>query len=151
VTVTLLVALLPKLLGHFGRIGPFRLHVPVAARNILRELGLMLFLSGAGANAGTQLVKVIQEQGGDLFLAGAAIMLTAFAVTVILTHLIYRMNLLSTLGLAAGVMTNASSLAPAIKQSRTDVPAVTYASVYPVVLIFKILLAQILVLVLRLL
>ena len=37
------------LLGHFGRIGPFRMYVPVAARNILRELGLMLFLGGAGA------------------------------------------------------------------------------------------------------
>ena len=44
--------LVSLLLGHFGRIGPFRLYVPAAARNISRELGLMLFLAGAGANAG---------------------------------------------------------------------------------------------------
>ncbi len=44
--------LVSLLLGHFGRIGPFPLYVPVAARNISRELGLMLFLAGAGANAG---------------------------------------------------------------------------------------------------
>ncbi len=143
--------LVSLLLGHFGHIGPFRMYVPVAARNISRELGLMLFLGGAGANAGTQLVKVISEGSGALFLAGAAITLTAFAATVILTRLVFRMNLLSVLGLTAGVMTNASSLASAVRQSGTDVPAVTYASIYPVVLIFKILLAQILVQVLRLL
>ena len=111
----------------------------------------MLFLGGAGANAGTQLAKVIGQGSGGVFLAGATIMLTAFAATVILTRFVFRMNMLSVMGLTAGVMTNSSSLAPAIKQSSTDVPAVTYASIYPVVLIFKILLAQILVQVLHLL
>jgi putative transport protein len=133
------------LLGHFGRIGPFRMYVPVAARNILRELGLMLFLSGAGANAGTQLVKVIQEQGGGVFLAGAAITLVAAAVTVILTYPVYRMNLLTVMGLTAGVMTNPPAMSAGSNQTATDVPAVTYAAVFPVVLIFKILVAQILV------
>jgi putative transport protein len=137
------------LLGHFGRIGPFRMYVPVAARNILRELGLMLFLSGAGANAGTQLVKVIQEQGSGVFLAGAAITLVAAVMTVIVTFLIYRMNLLTVMGLTAGVMTNPPAMSAASTQTRTDVPAVTYAAVLPVVLIFKILLAQILVQVMR--
>jgi putative transport protein len=143
--------LVSLLLGHFGRIGPFPLYVPVAARNISRELGLMLFLAGAGANAGGQLLKVVQEQGGGVFLAGAAITLAAVVVAVIVTHLIYRMNLLSVLGLTSGVMTNPPALAAAVNQTSTDVPAVTYASAYPVVLIFKILVAQVLVQVLRLL
>jgi putative transport protein len=139
------------LLGHFGRIGPFPVYVPVAARNISRELGLMLFLGGAGANAGTQLVKVVQEQGGGVFLAGAAITITAAFVTILITHVIYKMNLLSVMGLTSGVLTNPPALAAAQNQTETDVPAVTYASAYPVVLIFKILLAQVLVQVLRLL
>lgn len=143
--------LVSLLLGHFGRVGPFPVYVPVAARNISRELGLMLFLGGAGANAGTQLVEVVQQQGAGVFAAAAAITLTAALVTIIVTHLIYKMNLLSVLGLTAGVMTNPPALAAAVNQTATDVPAVTYASAYPVVLIFKILLAQILVQVLRLL
>ena len=61
------------------------------------------------------------------------------------------MNLLSVLGLTSGVMTNPPALAAAVNQTATDVPAVTYASVYPVVLIFKILVAQLLVQFLRLL
>jgi len=91
------------------------------------------------------LVKVIQEQGGGLFLAGAAITLTAFAVTLIITYLIYRMNLLTVMGLTAGVLTNPPALSAASNQTTTDAPAVTYAAVFPVVLIFKILAAQILV------
>lgn len=141
--------LVSLLLGHFGRIGPFPVYVPIAARNISRELGLMLFLAGAGANAGGQLLTVIRQQGGGVFLAGAAITLVAVAATVIITHLIYRMNLLSVLGLTSGVMTNPPALAASVQQTATDVPAVTYASAYPVVLIFKILIAQVLVQVLR--
>ncbi len=143
--------LVSLVLGHFGRIGPFRLHVPAAAANLSKELGLMLFLGGAGANAGTQLVKVIEEQGPGLFGAAAAITIVAVILTVLITHFILKMNLLTILGLVAGVMTNPPALAAAGKQSTTDVPAITYASAFPVVLIFKILLAQILVQVLRLL
>ncbi|OQA40952.1 MAG: Aspartate/alanine antiporter [Chloroflexi bacterium ADurb.Bin325] len=142
--------LVSLVLGHFGRIGPFRLYVPAAARNLSRELGLMLFLGGAGANAGTQLFAVIRQQGGDVFAIAAVITLTAVVLTLLLTHVIYKMNLLSTLGLLAGVMTNPPALATAGNQTSTDVPAVTYASAFPVVLIFKILLAQLLVQVLHL-
>ena len=142
--------LVSLVLGHFGRIGPFRLYVPAAAKNLSRELGLMLFLGGAGANAGTQLVKVIAQQGPGLFVAGAAITIVAVLVTLLLTHFIFKMNLLTTMGLISGVMTNPPALAAASNQTTTDVPAVTYASAFPVILIFKILLAQILVQVLRL-
>lgn len=142
--------LVSLVLGHFGRIGPFRLYVPAAARNLSRELGLMLFLGGAGANAGTQLVKVIELQGPGLFLAGAAITVASALTTLLITHFIFKMNLLTTMGLISGVMTNPPALAAASNQTTTDVPAVTYASAFPVVLIFKILLAQILVQVLRL-
>jgi putative transport protein len=138
------------LIGHFGRIGSLRIYVPPAARNIARELGLMLFLGGAGANAGTQLLDVVQQNGAGLFGAGALITMVAALVTLLMTHVFYRLNLLSTLGLVSGVMTNPPALAAASSQTATDVPAVTYASAFPVVLIFKILLAQVLIQVLRL-
>ncbi|MGQ9491311.1 MAG: aspartate:alanine exchanger family transporter [Anaerolineae bacterium] len=142
--------LVSLILGHFGRVGPFRLWVPLGAKNLARELGLMLFLGGAGANAGTQLLKVIEQQGAGLFLAGAAITTVSALITLFITYFMLKMNLLTTMGLISGVMTNPPALAAASNQTSTDVPAVTYASAFPVVLIFKILLAQILVQVLRL-
>ncbi len=137
--------LVSLILGHFGRIGPFPVYVPTAARNLSRELGLMLFLGGAGASAGTQLAKVLGERGWGIFGAAALITATAVAVTLLIVLGVYRMNILSTMGMTAGVMTNPPALAAANQQTVTDVPAVIYASAYPVVLIFKILLAQLLV------
>lgn len=143
--------LVSLLVGHFGRLGPFRLYVPAAARNLARELGLMLFLGGAGSFAGTQLVAVIREQGAGLFLAGAVITASTVAIPLLLMDRIYRLNLLATMGLLCGCMTNPPALDAASSQTRTDLPTIAYASIYPVVLIFKILLAQFLVEVLRLL
>ena len=141
--------LVSLLVGHFGRIGPFRLYVPAAAKNLSRELGLMLFLAGAGATAGSTLLSVLREQGPSLVLAGALITSAAAAAALLLTLVIYRMNILGTLGALSGAMTNPPALAAASAQAETDLPALTYASIYPVALIFKIVTAQVLVAVLR--
>ena len=143
--------LVSLVLGHVGHIGPHRVYVPSAAKNLVRELGLMLFVAGAGANSGAQLGKVFAEQGPGLFAAGAAITLVTVFVTLLLAQRVYRMNLLSTMGLLSGVMTNSTSLAVANSKTSTDVPAVAYASSLPVVIIFKIVLAQAVVPVLHLL
>jgi putative transport protein len=137
------------LLGHFGRVGSLRLHVPEAAKNITRELGLMLFLAGAGANAGSHFVEVLLDQGINLLLAGIAITLLSASVALLLTHRLYHLNLLSSMGALCACMTNPPGLSAANSQSRSDLPTLAYASVYPVALIFKIILAQILVDVLR--
>ena len=137
------------LIGHFGRIGPFRMYVPAAAKNLSRELGLMLFLAGAGVNAGAHFVEVIQERGWGLLTAGALIAIIPAGTGLLLMHRCYRMNLLSTMGALCACMTNPPGLGAANAQTETDLPALSYASVYPVALIFKILLAQVLVEVLR--
>ena len=107
----------------------------------------MLFLGGEGQRWHA-LVKGAAA-GAGVFLAAAAITVTATLVTIIVTHLIYRMNLLSVMGLTAGVLTILRPWLPQTARQRRGVPAVTYASAFPVVLIFKILLAQILVQLLR--
>ncbi len=137
------------LVGHFGGVGPFRLHVPAAARNLSRELGLMLFLAGAGVNAGAHFVEILAQQGASLLVAGALITTLSVLAGLGLMHLVYRMNLLSTMGALCACMTNPPGLGAANAQTDTDLPTLSYASVYPVALIFKIVLAQLLVEVLR--
>jgi putative transport protein len=140
--------LVSLLVGHFGGIGPLRLYVPAAARILSRELGLMLFLAGAGINAGANFVETVQQQGLSLLLGGALITLVAVLVGLLLMHLFYRMNLLATMGALSAGMTNPPALGAANDQTETDMPTLYYASVYPVALIFKIVLAQVLVAVL---
>jgi putative transport protein len=137
--------LVSLLIGHFGRIGRWKLYVPAAAKNLSRELGLMLFLAGAGTTAGAQLVEVIQKQGWSLLLAGAAVTVLSVAVGLILTLKVFRLETLGSLGALTAGMTNPPGLAAANNQTTTDLATLAYASVYPVALIFKIVFAQILV------
>jgi putative transport protein len=58
---------------------------------------------------------------------------------------LYNMNLLSVMGALTAAMTNPPALSSANNQTETDLPSIAYASVYPVALIFKIVLAQALV------
>ena len=141
--------LVSLVLGHFGRIGPLRLYMPSAARQVTRELGLMLFLAGAGTNAGAQLVATLQQQGWRLFLGGAVITMVAIGVGLLLTLVVYRMRFLAALGALCAAMTNPPALGAVQAQTETDMPTLAYASVYPVGLIFKIVLAQVLVEVIR--
>jgi len=136
------VFLTSLLIGHFGKIGPFRLYVPPAAKNLTRELGLMLFLAGAGTSAGANLVSVLKDQGWILLLVGAAITLLSALAGLVVMMKIYKLNLLSAMGSLTAAMTNPPALASANNQTETDLPAIAYASTYPVALIFKILLAQ---------
>jgi putative transport protein len=137
--------LVSLLVGHFGGIGPFRLYVPAAAKNLSRELGLILFLAGAGVNAGAQFVQILQQQGATLLVAGALITFFSIFAGLLIMHRVYRMNLLSTMGALCASMTNPPALGAANAQVVSDLPTLSYASVYPVALIFKILLAQALV------
>jgi putative transport protein len=133
------------LIGHFGKIGPFHMYVPPAAKNLSRELGLMFFLAGAGTNAGAQFLSVLQAEGWQLLLAGALVTLVSLVTGLLLMNRIYRMNLLATMGALCATMTNPPGLNAANNQTETDLPSLSYASVYPSALIFKILMAQVLV------
>jgi putative transport protein len=139
------VFLVGLVIGHFGRVGNFRLWVPPAARNITRELGLMLFLAGAGTNAGAHLVEVVQQHGWSLVAAGLLISTVTVLAGLLLMLPLYKMTTLSTMGALCACMTNPPGLGAAQSQAETDLPTVSYASVYPAALIFKILLAQVLV------
>jgi putative transport protein len=139
------VFLVGLLIGHFGHIGSLRLWVPPAARNITRELGLMLFLAGAGTSAGVYLVDIVKQGSWSLVVAGLMVTFVSTLTALVLMMTIFKQTLLSMLGSLSAAMTNPPALNAAQAQAETDLPTVAYASVYPVALIFKILLAQLLV------
>ncbi len=139
------------LIGHFGGIGPLRLYVPGAARGVLRELGLMLFLAGAGVSAGALFMDTLGRYGLSLLVGGIGITISAVLAGLLLMHFFLKFNLLGSLGTLSGSMTNPPALSAANNQTTSDLPTLYYATVFPVALIFKILLAQFLVEALRLL
>lgn len=130
--------------SHMKRFGSLELHVPQAAVVIVRELGLMLFLAGAGLIAGSRFAGVFKEHGLALFGAGAIITICTLVVGVLVMRLLH-FNILSVNAALAAGMTQPAVLAAARAQGRTDLVMLIYASVYPFAMIFKIVMVQVLV------
>lgn len=133
-------------LGRLGRTGPIVWTMPPNANLTLRQLGILLFLAGVGTRAGTSFLHTLREQGAVLLAFGAAITLLAALLTLILAHRAFGYDMVSTFGLVAGVHTQPAALVFANAATGSEAPNVAYAAVYPIALIAKIVLAQILVL-----
>jgi putative transport protein len=134
------------LMGHYGKIGSFSMYVPQAAKNLCRELGIILFLAAAGTYAGGDLAPILSQYGFGLLVSGAIVTLSSVLTAFALAHFVFKLNLLSTMGIMAGSMSNSSALG-VIKEnySPSDLPALSYATVYPLSLIIKIVAAQLMV------
>ena len=133
-------------LGHFGRVGSQYLYVPGAAKLLARDLGLVIFLAGAGLGAGHGLWPVLQQHGLTLLLAGAAITLVTSLTAVLLMGPFLRWNVLAQGGATAACMTNPAAFAAAMNLASSDAAATAFASVYPIALLAKIVLGQLVVL-----
>jgi putative transport protein len=132
-------------LGTLGRTGPMVWSLPYSANMTLRQIGLILFLAGVGTRAGYGFITTFAKEGGLLLFSAGAAITCATALTMLWVG--YRilkipMSLLS--GMLAGLQTQSAVLGYALEQTRNDLPTVGYASVYPVAMITKILLAQLL-------
>ncbi len=130
--------------GHFGRIGRLSLEVPTRSAKVLRELGLMLFLIGAGIDGGVQLVTQISQAGGGIIvfyglLAGAVMTLVPMIVGFFIGGLVLKLPLLSNLGSITGGMTSTPALGTLISTAETDDVAGAYASTYPIALVLIVL------------
>jgi putative transport protein len=139
---TLLVALI---LGYLERTGPVTWTMPVSANLTLREIGLVLFLATVGTRAGYSFAETLQNEGIALLLGGAAITLISTFGALFVGYKLLRIPYDELTGIVAGIQTQPAVLAFASKQSETERPDVGYASVYPLVTILKIIIAQLLV------
>lgn len=137
----LLVALV---LGKLERSGRISWVVPLGANLTLRQIGLLLFLAGVGVNAGFAFAQTVRSSGAPMLLAGAAITFTVTLTVLWVGYRFLRIPFDALLGLASGVQTQPACLAFASDVTKSEAPNVAYASVYPVAMIAKIILAQLL-------
>lgn len=134
------------LLSYLARVGSLSMRTPYAARYILRELGLVFFLAGAGTEAGAHFIEVLQSEGVSLLFAGMGVTCTPILVAFALTHWVYGFDLPSTLGTVCGAKTSTPGLGAACSAVDSDEPALAYAAIYPIALIGVTVAAQILAL-----
>jgi len=135
-------------LGHLGHIGPFSMQLDKDATKVMKELGLLLFFSGAGTEGGKGLVSVLQMYGFQLLLFGLVFVIVPSVVGYYIGIKLLKLPLLSGLGAISASMTSTPALAILTKVAGTDDVAAAYAATYPFALISLVLAVQIILLVL---
>ncbi len=140
----LLVAIL---LSRIGRIGPIIWHMPHDANSAIRELGIVLFLACVGIKAGGQFFEVLLHGDGLLWMASGAIITVIPLLGIgLIGRAFLKLNFMRLCGLLAGSMTDPPALVFANSIARSDAPSVAYATVYPLTMLLRILVVQIMVL-----
>ncbi len=130
------------LFGHFGRIGKLSLRVDEKLLSIFQELGLVLFLIGAGVDGGAGFVSTLSEYGPLLFLWGALMTVIPLIIGFFIAKYVLKLSLFNNLGSLCGGMTSTPALGALINMTGTPNVASAYAATYPIALILVVLASQ---------
>lgn len=134
-------------LGRLGRIGPLVCHMPLNANHAFRELGLTLFLACVGLRAGeTFFATVFSAAGLQLLPLALALAMLPSLMLGILGRAWSKLDFVTLSGVLAGGVTNPPALAFAGSLCKSEGPALAYATVFPFVLLLRVLAMQLLAL-----
>ncbi len=134
------------LISRFGPHFHLVTYTTMSANLMLREVGLAMFLAGVGIGAGDGFVEAIVGGGYRWIGYGFIITVLPMMVVGLFARLKLKMNYYTLMGLLAGSCTNPPALGYANATSGNDMPALGYATVYPVVMFLRVLTAQMLIL-----
>jgi putative transport protein len=133
-------------LSRIRRIGPLSWYMPISANFMLRELGIILFLACVGLRAGDRFVETLLHGEGLLWMAcGAAVTLVPILAVAAFARLRMRMDAMTLFGLLAGSMTDPPALSFANSLAPSSAAAIAYATVYPLVMLLRVVSAQVLI------
>ena len=134
------------ILGRIGSIGKLYWFMPPSANLALRELGIVLFLSVVGLKSGGDFIHTLVDGEGLSWIGYGSLIPAVPLITVgILARMLAKMNYLTMCGMLAGSMTDPPALAFANNLHPTSgAAALSYATVYPLVMFLRIITPQLL-------
>ena len=118
------------LLGHFRRIGRFSAKIPRAARQLVRDLGLVLFIAEAGVRGGPNLAQGLSGPVWETLLAATLILAGSFVLTFLFARHVLRLGRLDAWGSLCGAMTSSTALEAVNRASGSSGATVGYAASY---------------------
>ena len=134
--------LMSLILGHFGKIGPVSIMPNTNTLKLFRELGLVLFLVGAGIPGGAEFVANFDAM---YFVYGAVMTIVPMIIGYLFAKYVLKLSLLNNLGSLTGGMTSTPALGTLIGVAGTEDVAAAYAATYPIALIAVVLVSQFLI------
>ena len=132
------------IVGHFGHLGKIDLRIEKSTLNFFRELGLVLFLIGAGVPGGVNFISNVKI---SYFLYGAAMTLLPMIVGYFFAKYVFKLDLFNSLGSITGGMTSTPALGALISTAGTDEVSAAYAATYPIALVFVVIAAKVILIV----
>lgn len=128
--------------GHFAHVGPVNLTPKASTLKIFKEMGLILFLVGAGIAGGAKFIELFKL---SYFVYGIVMTIVPMIVGYLFAKYVLKLSMLNNLGSLTGAMTSTPALGTLIGVSKTDDVAAAYAATYPIALIAVVLVSQFLV------
>ena len=132
-----------------GALGPkahFISYTTRSASLILRKLGLSLYLACLGLDAGKDFFQTLVRPEGLMWI-GVGLLLTLLPVLVVGTVMLrmHKFDYGSVCGILCGSMANPMALGYANDTLKGDTASVSYASVYPLAMFVRVIIAQVLI------
>ena len=135
------------LIGRYGYKMKLVTYTTTSANLMLREIGLVLFLSSVGIKAGADFVNTVVEGDGLLYVGcGFLITVIPLLITGTIARKVYSFNYFTIMGMMAGTCTDPPALAFANATCSKDAPSIGYSTVYPLSMFLRIFTAQLVVL-----
>jgi putative transport protein len=133
--------------SQLGRLGPLVCYMSPGANLALREIGIVLFLACVGLKSGGRFLEMLFSQSGlSWLIAGALLTLVPLLAAGLFARRFLKMDYPILCGVLAGSMTDPPALAFASSVTKSDRPLIAYAAVYPLVMILRVFLVQVLIL-----
>ena len=131
------------LIGAFGYRYKINSYVSTSANLMLREVGLLLFLSSVGIQAGAKFWETIVNGGVHYVWTGFLITIIPILIMGVVARKVLKLNYFTLMGLIASSNTDPPALAFATQTAGNDAPAIGYSTVYPLAMFLRILMAQV--------
>lgn len=140
----LIVALL---ISRYGGISFIHSYINNGAIYFMKDFGICLFFAAVGIHAGDGFYdNFIKYNGWMWLLYGSAITFIPLLLMVIVGKYFMNINYLQLAGIMSGSYTDPAALSFSTNYLDSDVPVQSYAQVYPLVTIFRIFTASLLIL-----
>lgn len=141
----LIVALL---ISRYGGISFIHSYINNGAIYFMKDLGICLFFAAVGIHAGDGFYdNFVKYNGWSWLLFGSAITFIPLITMVIVGRFFMKINFLQLAGIMSGSYTDPAALSFSTNYLDSDVPIQSYAQVYPLVTIFRIFVASLLILI----
>ncbi len=118
------------LIGYLRSVSPTFGRLPDAARWILMELGLLLFMAGVGLRAGADIIETFLQAGPLLIIAGIAVTTIPILVGYFFGRKILKIHPVLLFGGICGSMTSGASLSVVTKAADSPMPSLGYTGAY---------------------